>query len=266
LNRSTEAEAAPGEPKLLRLRAPNPGPMTLTGTNTYVIATEPAWVVDPGPDNAAHIEAIRETCEPLGGIEGVVLTHSHSDHAAAVAELGAPLEFGQVGDAAEFGSFEIPPVPELPADGRVGPLGVLATPGHAADHVAYTLGDVCICGDLILGEGSTIVPPTAFGGSLADYMRSLDVVEALAARLMAPGHGPWIEDPQTKVAEYREHRLERERRLLAALDSGERSRNALLDSVWDDVPSELRLAAAAAMQAHLEKLEVDGRFTETLGE
>lgn len=234
--------------------------MTLTGTNTYIVGRDPAWVVDPGPDDAGHIATIHEICERLGGIGGVVLTHSHADHSAGVAALGAPLALGQVSEAAEFGSFEPPPAPELPADGTLGPFRLLATPGHAVDHVAFVIGDLCICGDLILGEGSTIVPPAAFGGSLADYMRSLDLVEALGSALLAPGHGPWIEDPPAKIAEYREHRLERERRLLAALESGERSREALLGQVWDDVPSELRPAATAAMQAHLEKLEAEGRL------
>jgi glyoxylase-like metal-dependent hydrolase (beta-lactamase superfamily II) len=142
----------------------------------------------------------------------------------------------------------------------VGPFTVIATPGHAPDHVAFLLGDVCFCGDLILGTGSSIVPPASAGGSLADYMRSLDAVAALDAKLLAPGHGPWITDPAAKIAEYREHRLDRERRLVAALERGERSRAALLAEVWDDVPEQLRPAAGFAMQAHLEKLAAEGRI------
>ncbi len=257
---SPAAEQAPGNPELLLLRAPNPGPMTLSGTNTYIVGRDPAWVVDPGPDDAGHIAAIRELCAKRGGIGGVVLTHSHADHSAGVERLGEPLRFGTMSGALEFGSFEPPPVPELPATGELGPFRVIATPGHAVDHVAFVLGEVCLCGDLILGEGSSIVPPAAFGGSLADYMRSLSAVEALGATMLAPGHGPWVGDPPSKIAEYREHRLDRERRLARALDSGERSRNELLDTVWDDVSPELRPAAAAAMQAHLEKLEEEGRM------
>jgi len=260
------AEQAPGHPELLRLRADNPGPMTLTGTNTYLAGSDPVWVVDPGPADPGHQAAIRELCEDRGGIGGVVLTHSHSDHSAGVPGLGAPLRFGQVSEVAEFGSFEPPDAPELPAGGELGPFRLVATPGHAIDHVALVFGEVCLCGDLILGEGSTIVPPAAFGGSLADYMRSLDRVEALRPRLLAPGHGSWIADPAAKIAEYRSHRLERERRLVEALEGGERSREALLDEVWDDVGPELRPAAAAAMQAHLEKLASEGRFDGRLGE
>ena len=144
--------------------------------------------------------------------------------------------------------------------GEVGPFTVVATPGHAADHVCFVLGDVCFCGDLILGSGSSIVPPAAGGGSLADYMRSLEAVGGLGATLLAPGHGPWVTDPAAKIAEYVGHRRERERRLRAALDRGQRSRAALLAEVWDDVPEQLRPAAAIAMQAHLEKLEAEGQL------
>ena len=102
--------------------------------------------------------------------------------------------------------------------------------------------------------------PRAGGGSLSDYMRSLDAIAELELDLLAPGHGPWITDPRAKIAEYRDHRLDRERRLVEALDAGERSRARLLDLVWDDVPESLRPAAALAMQAHLEKLAEEGRL------
>ncbi len=140
----------------------------------------------------------------------------------------------------------------------------MPTPGHAADHVCFVRERVCFCGDLILGEGSTIVPPAAGGGSLADYMASLRRVAELDVDVLAPGHGPLINDPAAKIAEYVEHRESRERRLLAALDAGERSRAALLATVWDDVPEPLRPAAAIAMQAHLEKLAAEGRASTRL--
>jgi glyoxylase-like metal-dependent hydrolase (beta-lactamase superfamily II) len=104
------------------------------------------------------------------------------------------------------------------------------------------------------------------GGSLADYMRSLERLRGLDLTVLYPGHGPEVDDPQAKIAEYIAHRQEREDRLLAALDRGERSRSALLAEVWDDVPEELRGAAAIAMQAHLEKLEDEGRLPTDLRE
>ena len=110
----------------------------------------------------------------------------------------------------------------------------------------------------MLGAGSTFVPPD--GGSLAAYMDSLRRMQAEPIELICPGHGPWIEDPAAKLAEYVEHREMRERRLLAALERGERSREALLAEAWNDVPAELRPAAAMVMQAHLDKLEAEGRL------
>jgi glyoxylase-like metal-dependent hydrolase (beta-lactamase superfamily II) len=119
---------------------------------------------------------------------------------------------------------------------------------------------------LILGEGSTIVGPREMGGSLRDYMESLQRLQALELTVLYPGHGPEIDDPGAKIAEYLSHRQEREDRLLTALGRGERSRAALLAEVWDDVPEELRGAAAIAMQAHLEKLDEEGRLPADLGD
>jgi glyoxylase-like metal-dependent hydrolase (beta-lactamase superfamily II) len=213
--------------------------MTLEGTNTYLYGRDPCAVIDPGPDDAAHIAAVEATAAERGGIGAVLLTHSHGDHAAGAARLGGAT---------------------LPAEGEA-QLGLraLATPGHAEDHVCLLSADgVCFSGDLVLGEGSTIVPPD--GGSLGAYMASLRRLQAEEIALICPGHGPWVTDPAAKLAEYVEHREMRERRLLAALERGERSRERLLDEVWDDVPAELRPAAAVAMEAHLAKLEAEGRL------
>jgi glyoxylase-like metal-dependent hydrolase (beta-lactamase superfamily II) len=148
-------------------------------------------------------------------------------------------------------------------DARIGLFTLLPSPGHAADHVCFAREDgVVFCGDLILGRGSSIVPPRAMGGSLADYMRSLERLAAREPTLLCPGHGPWITDPRAKIAEYVAHREEREAKLVAALDAGERDRGRLLDAAWDDVPEAMRPAAAVAMQAHLEKLDDDGRLPE----
>jgi glyoxylase-like metal-dependent hydrolase (beta-lactamase superfamily II) len=226
---------------LERILAPNPGPMTLEGTNTYVVGRDPANVIDPGPADPGHIEAVRAAAEARGGIGAVLLTHAHGDHADGVEMLGVePLR--------------------LAGGESVGPLKALATPGHASDHLVFVVEDEGFAGDLIAGTGSTIVPPRENGGSLADYMASLRRVAELDLRVLHPGHGPDIEDPAAKIAEYIAHREQREDRLVTALESGERSRTALLDQVWDDVPAQLRGAAGVAMQAHLEKLEDEGRL------
>ena len=229
---------------MVRIVAPNPGPMTLEGTNSYVYGSEPCVVIDPGVDDEAHLEAIRAAAAERGGIGLVLLTHSHEDHSGGAEKLGAEVL--------------------LPAGGEVhAGLRVLATPGHAADHVCFLSAEgVCFSGDLVLGLGSTIVPPG--GNSLAAFMDSLALLQSEEIDLIAPGHGPWVEDPAAKLAEYVEHREMRERRLLAALERGERSRAALLAEAWDDIPIELLPMAAMAMEAHLEKLEGEGRLPSDL--
>jgi glyoxylase-like metal-dependent hydrolase (beta-lactamase superfamily II) len=229
--------------------------MTLEGTNTYLYGSDPCTVIDPGPDDAGHLEAVRAAAKERGGIGLVLLTHGHGDHSEGVERLAA---------MAEQSGAPRPPV-VLPGGGEEHcGLRAIATPGHAADHVCFLTADgVCFSGDLVLGEGSTFVPPD--GGSLAAYMESLRLLQAEPIELICPGHGPWVTDPAAKLAEYVEHREMRERRLLAALGRGERSKEALLNEAWSDVPVELRPAAALVMEAHLQKLEADGRLPEGLG-
>jgi glyoxylase-like metal-dependent hydrolase (beta-lactamase superfamily II) len=231
-------DQAPEHSEILRVVAPNPGPMTLEGTNTYLYGADPCVVIDPGPDIESHLEAVRAAAEERGGIGLVLLTHGHGDHAEGAGRLDAEVI--------------------LPGDGEEhGGLRAIATPGHAPDHVCLMTGDgVCFSGDLVLGTGSTFVPPD--GGSLAAYMDSLRLMQTEPIELICPGHGPWIEHPAAKLAEYVEHREMRERRLLAALERGERSRDALLAEAWSDVPAAMREAAAMVMQAHLDKLGAEG--------
>jgi glyoxylase-like metal-dependent hydrolase (beta-lactamase superfamily II) len=220
--------------------------MTGDGTNTYLYRSSPCSVIDPGPDIAEHVEAVRAAAKRRGGIGAVLLTHSHGDHADGAKGLGVEAIL-PVGGEEHAG------------------LRALATPGHAGDHVCLLTADqVCFSGDLVLGEGSTFVPPD--GGSLAAYMESLQLVQAEQPELICPGHGPWITDPAAKLTEYVEHREMRERRLLAAFQRGERSRDALLAEVWDDVPQELIPAARQVMEAHLEKLAAESRLPADLGQ
>jgi len=235
---------APGHPEVLKIVAPNPGPMTLEGTNTYVFGSDPSVVIDPGSADSGHLEAIRAAADERGGIGLVLLTHSHGDHTEGADQLEAEVVLPSGGEE-HFG------------------LRALATPGHAEDHVCFlTETGVCFSGDLVLGLGSTIVPPG--GNSLAAFMDSLALLQQQEIELIAPGHGPWITDPAAKLAEYVEHREMRERLLLENLEAGERSRASLLAAVWDDIPIELLPMAAMAMEAHLEKLEAEGRLPEDL--
>jgi glyoxylase-like metal-dependent hydrolase (beta-lactamase superfamily II) len=229
--------------------------MTLQGTNTYLYGSDPCLVIDPGPAAESHIEAIREAAGQRGGIGGVLITHGDADHVEGVPMLGEE-------------------VIEL-SDGETHcGLTAVSTPGHAAEHYCFLSAAaapgreaeeasvVCFSGDLVLGEGSTIVAPG--GGSLIAYLDSLRRLQGYDLELICPGHGPWVTDPEAKLEEYVEHRMMRERRLLAALERGERSRAALLAEVWDDIPEQLRPAAELVMEAHLEKLEAEGRLTAEL--
>lgn len=216
------------------MRADNPSALTLDGTNSYVVGR---FVVDPGPALPAHVDAVRRAAND--GIEGVVLTHSHADHSEA-AEL-----------------FEAPVT--LPTDSdSIGPFQAIATPGHSADSVCLLMGRVCFTGDTVLGEGSVFIAPGE--GSLSAYLDSLRRLRSLDLEVLCPGHGPYVWDPAAKLDEYISHRLERERRLVEALESGRRTEDELLDYAWSEVPAELRGAAALTLRAHIEKLREEGRL------
>ena len=219
---------------VIRVRADNPSVLTLDGTNTYVVGR---WVVDPGPAIPSHLKAVRDAAND--GIEGVVLTHSHADHAEGAALLDAPVTLPSEGDS-------------------VGPFTAIATPGHSADSVCLLFGRVCFTGDTVLGEGSVFIAPGE--GSLSAYLDSLRRLRSLDLEVLCPGHGPYVWDPVAKLDEYLAHRLERERRLVSALEAGLRTEEDLLDSAWSEVPVELRPAARLTLEAHLEKLREEGRL------
>jgi glyoxylase-like metal-dependent hydrolase (beta-lactamase superfamily II) len=234
-----------------RVRADNPGPFTLDGTNTWVLGRDPAWIVDPGPLAEGHVDAVAAEVAARGGPGGIALTHSHRDHTEAVAALLAAA--GPVPVAAARGGDVT-----LGDGDSFGPFTAIPTPGHAADHLALVAGAVCFTGDAVLGTGSVFVAPGP--GSLAGYLRALRRLRALPLELLCPGHGPPVGDPAAKLDEYLAHRLDRERRLIDALARGLRSDDELLDDVWDDAPGPLRLAALVTLRAHLEKLRDEGRL------
>lgn len=224
------------------IRADNPSALTLTGTNTWVVGR---WVVDPGPALDAHLDAVAAEVAARGGAAGIAITHDHEDHVEGLDGLRL-----RVGDV---------PVVSARSGARdgdaFGPLRVVALPGHSDDHLAYVAGRAAFCGDAVLGEGSVFV-----SADLAGYLAGLQRLRDLDLAVLCPGHGPPIWDVRAKLDEYIAHRLDRERRLVAALERGLRSEQELLDAAWDDAPAELRPFAAVSLRAHLEKLRAEGRL------
>lgn len=237
---------------VIGIRADNPGLFTLSGTNSWIVATDPAWVVDPGPALPAHVDELERELASRGGLGGIALTHDHGDHSGAIGPLRERFP-----DAPLAGARG--PVDVIVRDGlRFGPFEALAIPGHAPDHFAFISGDVAFTGDAVLGEGSVFIAPDP--GALNGYLDGLARLRARAPRLLCPGHGPPVSDPIAKLDEYVAHRLDRERRLAAGIDAGARSVDQMLDAAWDDVPEQLRPAATVTLAAHLDKLADEGRL------
>jgi glyoxylase-like metal-dependent hydrolase (beta-lactamase superfamily II) len=239
---------------ILGIRAANPGPFTLTGTNSWIVGRAPAWLVDPGPHLPEHVDAVSAELRARGGLAGIALTHDHADHAEAVPAIRS--QFPQAALAGARGEVDR----VLGEGDSFGPLTAVKTPGHAPDHLSYVVSDVAMTGDAVLGEGSVFIYPDP--GALAGYLDGLERLRRFDLSVLAPGHGPPVYEVDAKFQEYISHRLDRERRLLAALAAGRRGVEELLDEVWDDAPQSLRPAAAVTLAAHLDKLADEGRLPE----
>jgi glyoxylase-like metal-dependent hydrolase (beta-lactamase superfamily II) len=247
------SEPLPAGLDVALVRAANPSPLTLTGTNTWLVDRDPCWVVDPGPLLDEHLAAVFAEGAARGGIGGIALTHDHIDHAEAAAELAA--RAGGVPVAAA----RWPGAALRPGEGdAVGPLEAIVLTGHSTDHRCYAYGGACLTGDAVLGEGSVFIAPDP--GALAGYLDGLRRLRDRGFAVLLPGHGPAVRDVAGKLDTYIGHRLDRERALVAALDTGARSVDALLDAAWADVPDGLRLPATVTLFAHLDKLEEEGRI------
>ena len=233
-----------------RVVAPNPGPYTGPGTNTWIVEAGPVVaVIDPGPDEESHLAAVNAR---IGGATvGVVLvSHSHPDHLPLAQRL-ASSHHASVQRYPELGDQDVV---------RVGTLNVTAlhTPGHSPDHLCFWLaGDRALfTGDLILGRGSSMI--TYPEGDVAAYLRSLDRVAALKPRILFPGHWDPVDDAMGKIEEYRTHRLEREAQVLAELTRGPGTARELTRRVYGELDDQLIVAAEMTMRAHLRKLVDDG--------
>jgi glyoxylase-like metal-dependent hydrolase (beta-lactamase superfamily II)/8-oxo-dGTP pyrophosphatase MutT (NUDIX family) len=254
-------------PRIVRVTAPNPGMMTGPGTNSYLVGEGDAWtVIDPGPADGAHVDALLKAAP--GRIERILVTHTHVDHspgALALAEAtGAPV-FGRVARFAAGQDATFRPARELGHGERLalGPastLRVVHTPGHASNHLCYLLEEekLLFTGDHVM-QGSTVVinPPD---GDMAAYLNALEALQAEDLEWLAPGHGFLVAEPRAALRALVQHRLRREAKVLAALQAlGEGGIEALLPRVYDDVPPALHAVARRSLLAHLLKLENDGR-------
>jgi len=242
--------------------------MTLDGTNTWLVPepdSESAVVVDPGPDDLVHLRRVVSVAEQAGRrVAAIVLTHSHFDHSAGarpLAELtGAPVR--AVDPAHRLGSEGLPPGTVVREGGCE--LEVIATPGHSSDSVSlYLRADrAVLTGDTVLGRGTAVL---AQDGSLADYLRSLDKLRALAdaadLETLLPGHGPLVANPATTLDFYVTHRAERLAEIRAALAAGDRTMDQIVARVYADVDRALWPFAGLSVRAQLAYLADLGEFT-----
>jgi glyoxylase-like metal-dependent hydrolase (beta-lactamase superfamily II) len=248
-------------PRATCLLAPNPSPMTLDGTNTWLIA-EPGSptvvVIDPGPDDEGHLRRVLAEAVADGRrVATILLTHGHLDHSAGAARLaeltGAPVRAAD--PARGLG-------PEGLADGDVVTaagceLRVVASPGHSADSVCLLLpaDDALLTGDTVLGRGTTVI---ARDGNLGDYLRTLaqlrDLTEASEVGLLLPGHGPMLADPIGTLDYYLSHRAERLDQVRSALAAGAKTPAEIVAMIYTDVDPSVWPAAEWSVQAQLNYL------------
>jgi glyoxylase-like metal-dependent hydrolase (beta-lactamase superfamily II) len=262
---------------LVRITAPNPGPYTFTGTNTFLLGSSSVAVVDPGPDENSHFAALTQA---IGGrkVDAILLTHTHKDHTALARRLkaatGAPLWFGgKHRRSRSLRRFEIDPVGresdwELEPDrvlvdgeaftaGRV-ELEAIATPGHCANHLCFHLrkNSELLSGDHVMGWNSTLVPVP--DGSMVDYLRSLEKLVARSFSRLHPAHGGPVDRPGEYIGALLTHRKFRNQQIIDAVDNGARTMAQLVRAIYPTLALALQGAARMTLTAHIEYLEGRG--------
>jgi glyoxylase-like metal-dependent hydrolase (beta-lactamase superfamily II) len=254
-------------PEVLLVRAPNPGPLTGAGTNTWIYGQGETLVIDPGPADERHLQQVMDAAGRLGRVVMVACTHHHIDHLAGAARL---CELAQVPLAVHFRRATDPRT--LPIhDGDqllVGGGGLVAihTPGHASDHLCFfeESSRILFTGDHVLqGTTSLVVPPD---GDMTEYLSSLDRVLKLGPSRLLPGHGEPIEAAETAITELIAHRLQREAQILEQLQSGPAGPDSLTPRLYASYPPEVLEMAAGTVLAHLQKLEQEGKVRRVAGE
>ncbi len=256
----TEAEPARGlalpvADGIRRIVAPNPTPMTYHGTNTYLIdGADGTVILDPGPDDAGHVQAILTATG--GRVARILLSHTHHDHLGALPAL-------QAATGATVAAFHANPEVEFrPEQGlRDGDVvegwTALHTPGHAPDHLCFAREGVVFSADHVMGWSTSVVGPP--NGNMADYFASLRRMLARDDRIYLPGHGPALSEPGGFVQAMLDHRLQREAAIEAILRDGPRDTAGLVAALYSQVNPVLRRAAERNVMAHLLKLRGEGR-------
>jgi glyoxylase-like metal-dependent hydrolase (beta-lactamase superfamily II) len=229
-----------------------------TGNNTWLLTGPASALVDAGIGAAAHVDAVAAALEG-NALASILITHGHRDHAS-----GIPALLSRWPSATVFAAGPVHPAVHAVTDGNTIAAGdtrvrVIGTPGHAPDHLCFfdEQSRDLFCGDLVR-LGGTIVIPASQGGSVRLYLESLRRVRALGPQRLLPGHGPVVEDPAALIDAYLAHRAEREAQILAAIRSGAKTPDEIVESVYGALEPELRGAAVDGVIAHVRKLREDG--------
>lgn len=279
MHADTSTAPRPGQaeevaPRVRRILAPNPSPMTLHGTNTYLVGTTDLAVIDPGPDNSHHLEAILAAVGAGQRISHILVTHAHVDHSPLAARLSqataAPvLAYGdaQAGRSAVMQSLAAQglagggegvdagfrPDITLPDGGGVTGEGwqitAIWTPGHFGNHLCFALDDILFTGDLVMGWASSLVSPP--DGDLTDFMASCARLQERDDRIYLPGHGAPVIEPAARVRRLIAHRTMREAAILDVLTHEPADAATLAARIYTDTPAALLPAAARNVFAHL---------------
>ena len=265
-------DLTPGVPSALsplvrRVVAHNRGPFTGPGTNTYLVGIDEVAVIDPGPDDPAHIDVI-VGASMRERIRWVLLTHTHADHAPGTKRLvdatGAEvLAFAKRSKDGEVVADRVITEGDT-IEGTEFGLQVFHTPGHAPDHLCFLLEEerALFTGDVVLGGMYSVVNP-ARGGDMTEYLRTLDRIAKMRLSRLCPGHGDVIDEPGPRIRDYVEHRKQRERQVLQLVKKGPAKIPDLVGQIYgdDDLPEPLVAAASWQVHAHLLKLRAEGKVS-----
>jgi glyoxylase-like metal-dependent hydrolase (beta-lactamase superfamily II) len=261
-------------PLIRRVIANNPGPFTFTGTGTYIIGKGEVAVIDPGPDQPEHLQAILDAVAGES-VSHILITHHHLDHSPLARPLaaktgaviyGCAVKAPVVEDAVklEAGYDRFTPDVSVCGGGTTiaGPgwtFETIATPGHTSNHICYALAEenACFTGDHIMGWSTTVVTPP--DGNMGAYLASLDLIQKRNFKILWPTHGPPITEVGPFIDEYRAHRLDRERQILAQLAAGETRIVDMVPKMYIGTDTRLFPAAGRSVLAHLVELVKDGR-------